>query len=150
MVAQAVDKNTTLIDYKGNVMKSNKLFEMLDNLDSYAVEDPNEEITIDFIQVFSVKKGVEVDFCNLPDKSFKIFSVNDVTIGYIYFKDKDCICSFNNFFDNYDDDSEKNKISEISIQYVDRDLLTVKVHWNSLFYELDNGNNILLFMGVEA
>lgn len=124
-------------------MKCNKLFEMLDNLDSYALE----EITIDFIQIFSVKPVVGIDLCNLPDKSFKIFSTNDIVIGYLYIRDEDCICSFNDFFDNYDDDSEKDKISKISVKYVDKDLLTIKVNWNSLFYRLDNEYNILLFMG---
>lgn len=130
-------------------MKSNKLLEMLDELDSYAAKDPNEEITIDFIQIFGVKKDVQVDLFNLPDKSFRIFSINDVVLGYLYVKSEDCICIFNDFFDTYDDDAEENKIREISIQYVDRKLLTIDVGWNSLFYQLDNGYYILLFMGTE-
>ncbi len=129
---------------------NDKLLEMLDSLDSYSINNSNEEISIDFIQVFGIKKDVQVIFCNLPDKSFKMFSINDVVIGYLYFEDKDCICDFHNFFDNYDDDAETNRISKLLIQFVDKDLFRIKVHWNSLFYELDDNHSIILFAGEEV
>lgn len=126
-----------------------KLLKMLDSLDSYEINDTNEDITIDFIQVFGIKKDVQVIFCNLPDKSFKMFSVNDVIIGYLYFEDKDCICDFHNFFDNYDDDAEKDRVSKLLIEFVNKDPLSIKIYWNSLFYELDDNHFIMLFAGQE-
>ena len=122
---------------------------MLDSLDSYEINDTNEDITIDFIQVFGIKKDVQVIFCNLPDKSFKMFSVNDVIIGYLYFEDKDSICDFHNFFDNYDDDAEKDRVSKLLIEFVNKDPLSIKIYWNSLFYELDDNHFIMLFAGQE-
>lgn len=148
-----------MVKVKGNVMrindrskeskmKSNKLFERLDNLDSYAVEDPNEEITISKISMFNKKKNLEVSLLLLPDKSLKIFSVNDIVIGYLYFKDSDCESCYNGFFDNFNADADKDKIGMIQIKYPSRDLVQVNVGWNSLIYKLDNDYNILLFMGV--
>lgn len=133
---------------KESKMKSNKLFERLDNLDSYAVEDPNEKITINCISIFSKKTSLQVNLSNLPDKSLKIFNVNDIMFGYVYFQDSNCIGSYTKFFDNFNNDSESDKISRISIKYENGDLLTVRVHWNSLIYKLDNDYSILLFMGV--
>lgn len=37
-------------------MKSNKLFEMLDSLDSYVATNKEDEITINYIQVFSKRE----------------------------------------------------------------------------------------------
>jgi len=134
---------------KENVMKSNKLFEMLDKLDSYAIKDEKEEITIDCISVFSDKRNLQVDLSHLPSKSFKVFSVNDITLGFIYFRYDDCTGGNNEFFDNFNDDSETNNINKLVIQYKNGNVLTVKVHWNSLIYELDNEYFILLFVGEE-
>lgn len=129
-------------------MKNNKLFEMLDNLDSYALNNPNEEVTISNLTIFSKKKNLQVGLTRLPDKSLKIFNVNDFIFGYIYFQDSDCLGSCTDFFDNFSDDSESDKISRVSIEYENGDILIVIVNWNSLIYELDGGYNILLFMGI--
>ncbi len=133
---------------KGTIMKSNRLFEKLDKLDSYTVEDPNEEITVDCIQIFSRKKRLCVDLYDLPDKSLKIFNVNDVILGYIYFQKSNCNNAYDELFGNFNNDSESDKISKVSIHYVNEDLMTINVSWNSLIYELDSGYNILLFMGT--
>ncbi len=131
------------------IMKSNKLFEMLDKLDSFAIKDEKEEITIDHLSVFSEKRSLRVDLPHLPSKSFKIFSVNDVVIGFIYFRYDDCTGGNSEFFDNFNDDSETDNINKLVIQYKNGDLLTIRVHWNSLIYELDNEYFILLFAGEE-
>lgn len=134
---------------KGTIMNSNKLFEKLDKLDSYTVGDPNEEITISKISLFNKNKNLEINLLLLPDKSLKIFNVNDIVIGYLYFKDSDCESSYNEFFDSFNADADKDKISIIKIKYPDKDLVQVNVSWNSLIYELDSGYNILLFMGTQ-
>ncbi len=130
-------------------MKSNKLFEMLDKLDSYAIKDEKEEITIDHISIFSEKRNLRVDLSHLPSKTFKIFSVNDIVLGFIYFRYDDCTSGSIESFDKFNDDSETDNISKLVIQYKNGDLLTIRVHWNSLIYELDNEYFILLFAGEE-
>ena len=82
---------------KGTIMNSNKLFEKLDKLDSYTVGDPNEEITISKISLFNKNKNLEINLLLLPDKSLKIFNINDIVIGYLYFQDSDCESCFNVF-----------------------------------------------------
>ena len=52
------------------------------------------------------------------------------------------------FFDSFNTDADKDKISTIKIKYPAEDLVQVNVSWNSLIYELDSGYNILLFMGT--
>ncbi len=133
---------------KGTIMNSNKLFEKLDKLDSYTVGDPNEEITISKISLFNKNKNLEINLLLLPDKSLKIFNINDIVIGYLYFQDSDCESCFNEFFDSFNTDADKDKISIIKIKYPAKDLVQVNVSWNSLIYELDSGYNILLFMGT--
>lgn len=133
---------------KGTIMNSNKLFEKLDKLDSYTVGDPNEEITISKISLFNKNKNLEINLLLLPDKSLKIFNINDIVFGYLYFQDSDCESCYNEFFDNFNTDADKDKISTIKIKYPAKDLVQVNVSWNSLIYELDSGYNILLFMGT--
>ena len=133
---------------KGTIMNSNKLFEKLDKLDSYTIGDPNEEITISKISLFNKNKNLEINLLLLPDKSLKIFNINDIVIGYLYFQDSDCESCFNEFFDSFNTDADKDKISIIKIKYPAKDLVQVNVSWNSLIYELDCGYNILLFMGT--
>ena len=112
---------------------NNKLFEMLDKLDSFVT---TEEIGIDFIEVYNSKNELQID----------IFSVPDIVVGYLYFdKDKNCVWSYRD--EEFGNDNRKNKINKISVQYENGDFIDVRVNWNSLFYELDSGNSILLFMG---
>ena len=131
-----------MVKVKGNVM-NNKLFEMLDKLDSFVT---TEEIGIDFIEVYNGKNELQIDIFSVPNNSFKLFSVPDIVVGYLYFdKDKNCVWSYRD--EEFGNDDRKNKINKISVQYENGDFIEVRVNWNSLFYELDSGNSILLFMG---
>ena len=122
---------------------NNKLFEMLDKLDSFVT---TEEIGIDFIEVYNSKNELQIDIFSVPNNSFNFFSFSFFFFCYFYFyKYKNCFWSFRVVV--FGNDNRKNKINKISVQYENGDFIDVRVNWNSLFYELDSGNSILLFMG---
>ena len=62
---------------------NNKLFEMLDKLDSFVT---TEEIGIDFIEVYNGKNELQIDIFSVPNNSFKFLIL--LLVIYILIKIK--------------------------------------------------------------
>lgn len=124
-----------------------KLFETINNLDNYVLEDEKDEITIEKVHIIADKSDIELVLSNLPDKSLKLFYNDNTVIGYLYFDDIERIGTFNYYYKNFDDDCNNDKIGLIIVKYVNEDEFLCNVRWNSLFYQLDDEHYILLFLG---
>ena len=126
-----------------------KLFETINNLENYVLEDKSEEITIEKVHIIADRPDIELVLSNLPDKSLKLFYTDSTVIGYLYFEDLDYRTMLDNFFKYYDDDCNSDKIGLIIVKYTNGEEFLCNVYWNSLFYKLNEEHYILLFLGRE-
>ena len=123
-----------------------KLYEAIDSLKDYVLQDPGDEVTIDKVHIIYNNRD-RIDLSNLKDRSLKLFNNDDTIIGYLYFNDEDELKFDNSFYKHFGEDCRNENINIVMIKYKNGEELMCSVYWNSFFYELDDNHYILLFLG---